>query len=163
MRIQYVHASKFGNGAAVAEEFRQRAADRGVTVDVHHVRDVRPTDLPSADLYVFSSPGRMGRPIGSMRRFLRRLALPAGTRYALLTTEATPRPDETTGQVPTDEERSRQRVRPMMHEILQGVGMVEVGEAVVHVTALKGPLEDGWERTVASLLDRVLARLGQPT
>ena len=92
MKIEYVHASKFGNGAAVAEEFKKQMGDQGVGVDIHHVRELKRTAVAPADLYVFSSPGRIGRPIGTMRRFLKRLRLPAGTRYALLTTEAAPRP-----------------------------------------------------------------------
>jgi hypothetical protein len=67
MKIEYVHASKFGNGAMVAEEFKRQMATRGVAVDVHHLREIAPTALPLADLYVFSSPGRMGRPIRGMR------------------------------------------------------------------------------------------------
>jgi len=41
----------------------------------------------------------MGRPIKSMRRFLEDLSLPAGTRYAILTTEMAPRPDKKTGRI----------------------------------------------------------------
>ena len=36
MKIEYVHASKFGNGAMVAEEFRKQLAARGVTVGQGH-------------------------------------------------------------------------------------------------------------------------------
>ena len=101
MKIEYVHASKFGNGAKVAEEFEKQMATRGVSVDVHHIRDLRPKELPPADLYLFSSPGRFGKPIRGMRRFLDDLALPAGTRYAILTTEIAPKPDKKTGRMPT--------------------------------------------------------------
>ena len=161
MKIVYLHASKFGNGAAVAAEFKQQMADNGVDVDVHHIRDVDPTQLSPADLYVFSSPGRIGKPIGGMRRFLKKLNLPAGTRYAILTTEAAPKPDKKTGQMPTEAQRAKwQRVRPIMNEILQGKGLVSVAEDVVHVTGLKGPLEDGWQMTVAGLVTRVLAAAG---
>jgi hypothetical protein len=63
MKIEYLRASKFGNGAMVAEEFKQQMSLKGVAVDIHHIREIKPKDVPSADLYVFSSPGRMGRPI----------------------------------------------------------------------------------------------------
>ena len=43
MHIGYVHASKFGNGATVADAFRESMAERGITVDVHHVQRYRPT------------------------------------------------------------------------------------------------------------------------
>jgi len=151
VKIEYMHASKFGNGAKVAEEFSRQMATKGVTVDVHHIRDARPGQLPPADLYLFSSPGRIGKPIGGMRRFLKKVGLPAGTKYAVLTTEAAPRPDKKTGKMPTEEELARyQRVRPIMNEILQGKGLVEVAEDKILVTGVKGPLEDGWQQKVAA-------------
>jgi flavodoxin len=151
MRIEYVHASKYGNGEKVAEAFRQEMAGAGIEVIVHHVDDISPKALPPADLYVFSSPGRMGRPIGSIRRLLKRLQLPSGTRYALLTTEMAPQPDKMTGRIPTEEEICRfQHVRAIMHELLQKKGLIPVGEERVYVTGLQGPLEAGWERKVAA-------------
>ena len=80
MNIEYLHASKFGNGVKVAREFTEQMAARGVTVTVHHIRDVDPDALAAADLYLFSSPGRYGRPIREMRRFLNDVALPVGRR-----------------------------------------------------------------------------------
>jgi menaquinone-dependent protoporphyrinogen IX oxidase len=156
MRIEYFHASKFGNGAMVAEEFTRQMAAKGVMVDVQHIREARPDRLPTADLYLFSSPGRMGKPIGSMRRFLKKLRLPAGTRYAILTTEMAPQPDKKTGRIPTEEELARwQRVRPIMNELLQGAGLVKVAEDKVLVTGLKGPLEEGWQQKVAAFAARI--------
>jgi menaquinone-dependent protoporphyrinogen IX oxidase len=156
MKIEYLHASKYGNGAMVAEEFSKQMAAKGITVGVHHIREAKPAELPPADLYLFSSPGRFGKPIGGMRRFLKKLELPAGTRYVLVTTEAAPRPDKKTGRVPTDEELARtQRVRPIMNEILQGKGLVEVAEDKVYVTGLKGPLEEGWQHKVEALVARI--------
>jgi hypothetical protein len=149
MKIEYLHASKYGNGAAVAAEFKRQMASKGVAVVVHHIREVRPAELSPADLYLFSSPGRMGKPIGRMRRFLRKVKLPAGTRYAVLTTEAAPKPDKKTGRIPTEEELARwQRVRPIINEILQAKGLVKVAEDKVLVTGLKGPLEEGWQEKV---------------
>ena len=91
-----------------------------------------------------------------MRRYLKRLPLPQGARYALLTTEMAPRPDKKTGRMPAEEEIARyQRVRPIMHEILSGKGLIGVAEDTVHVTGLKGPLEEGWQDTVRSFAERI--------
>ncbi len=159
MKIEYFHASKSGNGAKVAEEFRQGMVARGVTVNIHHIRDAKPAALPPADLYLFSSPGRIGKPIGGMRRFLKKVALPAGTKYALLTTEAAPRPNKKTGLMPSDEEVAKwQRVRPIMSQILKDKGLVEVAEDKVFVTGMKGPLEDGWQQKVADFETRIPVR-----
>jgi menaquinone-dependent protoporphyrinogen IX oxidase len=155
MKIEYLHASKYGNGAMVAEEFSKQMAAKGVTVDVHHIREAKPKELPLADLYLFSSPGRFGKPIGAMRRFLRKVELPAGTKYAILTTEAVPHPGRT-GHVPTEQEMARwQRVRPIMNEILKGKGLLEVAEDKVQVTEIKGPLEEGWQHKVEAFAARI--------
>lgn len=156
MKIEYLHASKFGNGAMVADEFKKDMDAKGVVVNVHHIHDISPKEMPPADLYLFSSPGRMGRPIGGMRRFLKKVRLPAGTKYAVLTTEAAPQPDKKTGRVPTEEERAKwQRVIPIMNEILEDEGLVKVAEDKVLVTGMKGPLEDGWQEKVAAFADRI--------
>ncbi len=159
MKIEYFHASKYGNGAAVAEEFRTQMAAKGVTVNVHHVREAKPTELPPADLYVFSSPGRMGRPIGSMRRFLKRLNLQAGAKYAVVSTQGAARPDKKTGRMPTEAEMARwQRIIPIMNELLQARGLVKVAEGTVYVTGLKGPLEEGWQTRVEAFAAQIPIR-----
>lgn len=155
MKIEYFHASKYGNGVMVAEEFRKQMTAKGAAVDVHHIREMNPRDLPPADLYLFSSPGRMGKPIGSMRRFLKKVKLPVGTRYALLTTAVAPQPDKS-GHMPTDEELAKwQRVMPIMNQILEGEGLVKVAEDKILVTGMKGPLQDDWQEKVRAFTVRI--------
>ena len=154
MNIAYYHASRFGNGAAVAARFADLMTGRGVTVDVAHMRDADPKNLPAADVYVFSAPGFMGRPRRTARSFVRRVRLQPGARYAILTTEAAVRPDKN-GQLPDPEKLERwQQVMPTMRKLLEGKG-VEVAEATVRVTDLKGPLEDGWEEKVRAFADQI--------
>ena len=160
MNIEYFHASRFGNGAKVADHFKTVMGDRGVPVNVHHIRDVRPDRLPPADLYLFSSPGQWGKPIGKVRRFLANVQLAEGTPYALLTTEIAPRPDKNTGQMPSEAEIAKwQRVRPVMNELLQQGGLVNVAEERVYVTGIKGPLEEGWQRKVEAFAADVMRSL----
>ncbi len=156
MNVAYYHASKYGNGAMVAAEFKRIMAAKGIAVDVHHVRDAKPTELPQADLYVFSSPGRMGKPIGSARRFLSKVRLQPETKYAILTTQAAPKPNKKTGKMPTEEELARwERIIPIMNELLQAKGLKEVAEGTVQVTGLKGPLEEGWQQKVEAFADQI--------
>jgi len=157
VKIEYLHASKFGNGAEVADEFAKDAGTRGVEVEIHHIREVEPKAMPPADLYLISSPGRLGKPIRGMRRFLTDLTLPSGTRCAVLTTEMGPKPDKKTGRMPTEEEIcTYQKVRPMIREALQAKGIVEVAEDKIYVTDIKGPLEAGWQAKVQAFADRIL-------
>ena len=153
MKIEYFHASKYGNGATVAEEFKKQMAARGITVSVRHIREAKPKEMPPADLYLFSSPGRLGKPIGAMRRFLKKANLPPAAQYAILTTE-----------MPTPEERTRwRRVIPIMSQILQEKGLVEVAQGTVLVTGLKGPLEEGWQRKVEAFASQVSNSPGKET
>jgi hypothetical protein len=158
IHVEYFHASKYGNGAQVAEEFKRIMTAKGDVVEVHHIRDAKPTEVPLADLYVFSSPGRLGKPIGGMRRFLRKVSLPPGAMYAILTTEGAAKPDKKTGELPSAEEIAKwQRVRPIMNELLEPKHLNKVGEACVLVTAIKGPLEDGWQQKVEEFAATVSA------
>ena len=156
MNIEYFHASKYGNGAMVAEEFKEQMAAKGVTVNVHHVRDAKPKEIAPADLYLFSSPGRFGMPIGDMRRFLKEAKLPPGTKCAILTTELQPGPDKKTGRVPTEEELGRcQRMIPVMSQMLQEKSLINVAQARVLVTGIKGPLEEGWQKRVEAFVSQI--------
>lgn len=158
--IEYYHASKYGNGAAVAQEFKKIMAGRGISVGVSHVRDAKPAHLPSADLYVFSSPGRIGKPKGDARRFLRKVRLQPGTRYAILTTQGAPKPDRKTGEMPSQQELDRwERVIPIMNEMLEAKGLKKTAETAVLVTGMKGPLEEGWQEKVGAFADQVTAAL----
>ena len=122
MKIQYYHASKYGNGALVAEEFKKQMASKGVTVNVQHVRDVKSREIPPADLYLFSSPGRFGKPIGDILHFLKKTDLLPGSKYAVIVTELCPKPNGV-NRIPTEAEAGKcQRVLPIMNQVLQSKG-----------------------------------------
>ena len=156
MKIEYYHASKYGNGVKVAEEFQRQMETKEVTVNVHHVKDVKPKEMPPADLYLFSSPGRFGKPIGDMRGFLKKVNLPSGTKYAVLVTELAPEPEKSIRIPATEEEIGKcQRVIPVMNEMLQKKGLVKVAEGKIFVTGLKGPLEPNWQKEVEAFASRI--------
>ena len=65
MNIAYYHASKFGNGAKVAEEFKRIMTARGAVVDVQHVREedrdayqelIRQAKLKNPSLVIIAFP-----------------------------------------------------------------------------------------------------------
>jgi flavodoxin len=154
MIIEYYHASKYGNGEKVAEEFKKIMGTKGIMVNVHHVKKTKPNEIPTADLYVFSSPGRFGKPIGDMRGFLKKAKIAPAARSAVLTTEMAPKPDKKTGKVPA-EGSPHQKVRPILREILQTKRLKEVAEEKVYVLGTKGPLEDGWQKKVEAFASSI--------
>jgi hypothetical protein len=92
-----------------------------------------------------------------MRRFLKKVNLPSGTKYAILTTQGAPMPNKKTGQMPTEEEQAKwQRIIPIMNELLEPKGLKKVVEEKILVTGIKGPLEEGWQKKVEDFADVVL-------
>jgi flavodoxin len=155
-KVEIFHASKYGNGKRVAEEIQRTMVGRGHQVDVHHIREARPKELPRADLYIIGTPARIGRPIGQMRRFTKRVRLPAGTKYALFATHGAPRPDKKTGQMPTVEEQERWYTSiAVLTEILAPQELVKVADMRVLVKDIQGPLEEGWETKGKSFVDMI--------
>lgn len=158
MKIELYHASKFGNGAMVSEELKRIIEEKGHHVNVHHVRGSDPKKLPQADLYIFGSPTRIGKPIGSMRRFVKKVVLPKGTRYAVFATHGESAPDRKTGKMPSDEDMQRWRKTiSIIDGVLKGKGLVKVAEKKFFVSAqsLKGPLVEGWEKEVVEFAARI--------
>ena len=63
--------------------------------------------------------------------------------------------------MPTEEERAKyERVRPIMNELLEAKGLVNVADDKVMVMGLRGPLEQDWEKKVAAFVTRVSTALG---
>lgn len=159
MRVEIFHCSKYGNGAKVAEELQKLLTIKGEDVNVHHIREVEAKRLPTADLYIFGSPGRIGKPMGKMRRFLKKVDLPPSTRYAIFSTEGAARPNKKTGQMPSEEELAKwQRILPIMNELLQAKSLTKVAEMKFVVTDIKGPLRDDWQQKAAGFIATILSR-----
>jgi len=161
MKIELYHASKYGNGAKVAEEFRRLMTMKGHSVNVQNIDDSRPKEPPQAGLYVFGSPTRIGKPVGGMRRFLKKVDLPPGTRYAVFATHGATKPDKKTGKMPSEDDMTKwQRSIPIMDDLLRAKGMVKVAEMKVYVVDIKGPLEDAWQKKVEAFVADILASSG---
>ena len=61
--------------------------------------------------------------------------------------------------MPSEEQLAKwTRVRPIMNEILQRKGLVEVAEGRVRVTDVKGPLEEGWQHKLEAFAARIPRR-----
>lgn len=135
---------------------------KGHQIIVHHIREAKPKEMPSADLYIFGSPTRFGGPIGSMRRFIKKANLPPGAKYAIFATHADEVPDKKTGRMPTEDDLNlRRKTIPDLDEILKGKGLVKVADKVfnVNVDTMKGPLKEGWQQKA---MEFATAILGSP-
>lgn len=159
MKVEIYHASKYGNGEKVVAYLQGLMVAKGHEADHRHIRDAKPKEMPAADIYVFCAPTRLGKPIGKMRRFLKKARLPDGAKYALIATHGEPAPNKKTGEMPSLEEIEKyQQNLPAMEAILKEKGAVKVAEMKVYVkNTMKGPLADGWEKVVEEFAAKLFA------
>jgi multimeric flavodoxin WrbA len=132
----------------VAMGLKRIMETKGHQMNVHHIDESKPKEVPLADLYIFGSPTRVGKPIGSMRRFAKKVSLPSGTKYAVFATHGDSLPNKKTGQMPSEEDLNRVRKTiPVLDEILKEKGLVKIADKVflVEASTMKGPLKEGWQ------------------
>ncbi|MCJ7665912.1 MAG: hypothetical protein MUO59_04165 [Actinobacteria bacterium] len=92
MNINIIYESQFGNGKKMVEELAAILKKKGQDVNLFPVAEIGPNELPTADLYIFSSPTRKFMLPPNMKRFIKRFDPPSeDIKYALMTTFMDPR------------------------------------------------------------------------
>ncbi len=137
--------------------------DNGHQAEVHHIDDVKPKEMPPADIYIFGSPTRFGQPIGGMRRFVKKAVLAPGARYALFATHGEILPNKKTGIMPSEEEISRMRKTiPTLDEMLMEKGLTKTADMIFLISAeeMKGHLLEGWQSKVEEFARVILDKVG---
>ena len=130
MKICIAYFSKFGNGKMAAEHLHGQLVKMGHIVVLHSADSIDPKLLPAMDMYVFSSPTHMGSPAGKMNRFLKKLALPEGSRYALMATYM----------------GGKTNTLLKMEKILAKKGYVKTHDGLeLKVEGIQGPLAEGYK------------------
>jgi len=155
MKVAIYYESKSGNNQKIAERLGSLLSAKNHQVEVHHIDSVNPKNAPPADLYVFSSPTRIGKPVRSMRGFVKKINMPPGAKYVLIATHIVARPDKKTGKIPTPEEMAKwRRTIPVLDEIAREKG-TKIAEEKIFVMDMTGPLEEEWEKKVEALAEKI--------
>lgn len=143
MNICILYHSRYGNGRKCVEHLATTLQDLGHQTQELSMVDVAPKHVPEADLYIFSSPTRFGRPPGTVSRFLKRMSVGrAGLRYTLVATYLDP----------------KTRALEIMERILTRKEMVKMIEGLkLRVEAFKGPLEDGHKTKIETFAYEISA------
>jgi menaquinone-dependent protoporphyrinogen IX oxidase len=161
MKVAVYYHTKYGNNKKIAERINELLKAKGVDVSVQSIDHANPKELPKADLYVFGCGTRMGKPVGAMKRFIKKASkrLPDGTKYALVATHGKETPNKKTGKMPPEEEIQRnRRTLPILAETM-GAGKTKVAELViliVYTTGLAGVAEEGWEQKVDAFVAKLV-------
>ncbi|UCF11963.1 MAG: hypothetical protein JSW06_07955 [Thermoplasmatales archaeon] len=142
MKICIVYESKFGNGKGCMEYLQGVMSKKDHDVKMFSVREIEPTSLPLADLYIFSSPTQIGSPAGKMKKFLKKLEiLQKDAKYVLVVTHLNPRAN-------TLEKMERLLLSKEISRVTEGL--------MIKVTGMKGPLESGYEEKLDTFAEDIL-------
>lgn len=135
MTISIIYHTHFGNNALVAGFLSDTLESKGYGVSVHPISEAGPSEIPASDLYIIGSPTQIGTLPMRVGRFLRRLKIPSGSRFAVFVTHAEPgsgAPGKITAAM--EAHGAESAAEPLM----------------LTVKDLKGPLEDEWESKVTN-------------
>jgi flavorubredoxin len=142
MRIIIAFESKYGNGKKAVDHLGSTLTKNGHSVDIFDMRKAEPGSLPEADIYVFSSPTHLGNAPFKVRGFLKNLKIPKGkAKYALMATYLYP----------------RSKSLNTMNERIKDLGIPKAADdLLIKVTAVKGPLEEGYEEQVEAFASQLI-------
>jgi menaquinone-dependent protoporphyrinogen IX oxidase len=140
LKVYIAYESKFGNGKKCVEYLQETLKKKGHTVETSSIREMEPNSMPSADLYIFSSPTHVGRPPRKMRKFLKKLEFPPETKYTTMVTHMNP----------------NAKTLRHLNNLIEPKGMTKVTEGIaIRVTGMKGPLEEGYEKKIDEFANEI--------
>lgn len=140
MTISIIYYTRFGNNAEVAERLSDELEARGHGVSIHPINEARPSEIPSSDLYIIGSPTQIGSMPIKVSRFLKRMKIKSGSRYAVYNTYA----------------EANSGAAAKITGIMNDQDAVQDSEPLLlAVKDLKGPLEDGWEEKLKLWAEKV--------
>lgn len=142
MNINIIYESQFGNGKKVVEELAAILEEKNQDVSLFPVAEIRPDELPAADLYIFSSPTRKFMLPLTMKRFIKRFDPPSeDIKYALMTTFMDP----------------RTIALKKMEALMSVKGIKKAADDFkVKALGLKGPLEDNYGARLEKFADELI-------
>jgi flavorubredoxin len=143
MKVCIAYMSKFRNGKKCMEHLQNVIVKKGHNVEMFSILEKDPTAIPSADLYVFSSPTQFGSPAGKMKKFLKKMQIPQErAKYALVTTCLNP---------------PNTKCLQTMEKILTSKEISKVSDGLmIKVTGMNGPLESDYEEKLDTFANNIL-------
>ncbi|UCE38734.1 MAG: flavodoxin family protein [Thermoplasmata archaeon] len=88
MNIVIVYSSRFGNGKKCVDTVDEQLRIKGHEVKIINAQKADPSQLPPADIYIFSGATEAFNIAVGIRRYLKKLPQMDGKKYALICTHA---------------------------------------------------------------------------
>jgi flavodoxin len=88
MKIVMVYSSRYGNGKKCVDTVDEQLKTKGHEVLVINAQKADPSQLPPADLYIFSGATEAFNIAAGIRKYLKKMPQMEGKKYALISTHA---------------------------------------------------------------------------
>jgi len=88
MKYVMVYWSRFGHNKKIIDYLDNKLTDKENDVKVYKTDELNPSNLPEADVYVFSASAEAFRLQKNMRKFLKKLSGVDGKKYGIINTHA---------------------------------------------------------------------------
>ena len=86
MKYVIVYWSRYGNGKKVVHSLAEKLNEKKVETQIFTTDEANPTDMPEADLYVFSAPTEAFNIQKNMRKFMKNLEGMEEKKYGIINT-----------------------------------------------------------------------------
>jgi flavodoxin len=88
MKIAIIYSSRYGNGKKCVDFVDEKLRIKGHEVQVINAPDSNPTQIPPADLYIFSGATEAFSIARGIRGYLKKMPKMEGKKYAIMSTHA---------------------------------------------------------------------------
>jgi flavodoxin len=88
MKIVIIYSSRFGNGKKCVDVVDEQLRTKGHEVQVINAQKADSSQIPSADLYIFSGASEAFNIAKGIRKYLKKMPQMQGKKYALISTHA---------------------------------------------------------------------------
>jgi len=86
MRYAIIYWSRYGHNKKIAETLSTKLNSEGIKSEIYETDEVEPTQMPNADLYVFSAPAEAFNVQRNMRSVMKNIKNMDGKKYAIINT-----------------------------------------------------------------------------
>jgi len=141
MKYVVVYWSRYGNGKKVVETLQSKLNEKKAETQIFKTDEVNPTELPDADVYIFSAPTEAFNIQKNMRTFMKKLEGMDNKKYGIINTHGMNR-----------------NWLSKMEKLLSKKNMVKVAEVDFQVgkdANTGNALMDGWENKIDEFADKL--------
>jgi flavodoxin len=142
MKYVIVYWSRYGNGKRIVDYLAGKLKKKTSDVKIFKTDESDPTDMPKADLYIFSAPAEAFNVQKNMRKFMKNLQGMENKKYAIINTHG----------------MQNKNWLKKMEKLLSKKDMKKIAEIDFHVgkkASSGNDIEEGWKEKIDTFAGKI--------